>query len=70
MTTCKGKHSLIEIGSKPQGPGLDEITRWCKKCGAVVIDVDVDGRISPGAVMSMLLPETETAKQRKPEEKQ
>lgn len=64
MTTCKGQHSLTTIYR--DGPDMEEnVVRWCKKCGAITVDVDVDGRTAPGGYMAMRLPETEARKQGK-----
>lgn len=36
------------------GPEMSEtVIRWCKKCGAVVGDIDFDGRTNPGQVFEM-----------------
>ena len=51
------KHTLIVIYCG--GPDMEQdVVRWCTICGAVVVDVDVDGRTAPGAIMKMLLPQT------------
>ena len=53
----KKEHNLQKLYSAPEGtPGVDEVVRWCRDCGAVVIDVDVDGRPQPGRVMDMKFP--------------
>lgn len=54
---CKnGKHDLIHIFSR--GDTLSElVVRWCKNCGAIIIDEDVGGRTHPGKYMKMKLPE-------------
>lgn len=55
--TCReGRHSLISIYTE-HGDDNHAVVRWCEQCGAVVIDEDMDGRISPGKVMSMQFPE-------------
>jgi len=36
----------------------DYVTRWCTKCGAIVIDLDYDGRTLPGEGMKMRFPES------------
>lgn len=53
----KCEHNLIDIQSFTYGPGTYRTVRWCTKCGGVVIDMDVDGRIWPGHIMSMRFPE-------------
>jgi hypothetical protein len=64
MTTCRGNHDLEAIFTYVMsGPGEEIVVRWCRRCGAAVIDIDVDGRISPGAYMAMRLPKTEEALQ-------
>jgi hypothetical protein len=63
MTTCQGQHQLIAIRTDEQGAGIAEIIRWCQECGAITIDIDADGRTSPGAVMAMRLPRTEADRQ-------
>lgn len=36
------------------GNDMEEVVvRWCRRCGAVVIDIDSDGRTKPGAIMPM-----------------
>lgn len=32
---------------------MAEVVRWCRNCGGIVVDVDVDGRTQPGGAMSM-----------------
>ncbi len=59
MEKCKGgKHTLIVIYSSYRDPLSDCVVRWCKYCGAVVIDIDYDGRTNPGAILPMQFPET------------
>jgi hypothetical protein len=54
---CNGQHDLLRIMIKPTGdPGVEHVTRWCQNCGAIVVDVDVDGRTQPGAGSSMNFP--------------
>ena len=56
MATCKnGNHSLIVILGSHHWD-CDEVVRWCKECGAVVVDIEVDGRVQPGRVMPMKFP--------------
>lgn len=35
---------------------IDDAIRWCKDCGAVVVDQDIDGRTRPGGVAIMRFP--------------
>lgn len=54
---CTGKHELIVLMERGTGdPGVSEVVRWCRNCGASVIDIDVDGRTQPGGEMPMKFP--------------
>lgn len=33
-----------------------DVVRWCQDCGAVVVDLDYDGRTNAGQVMMMKFP--------------
>lgn len=64
MTTCRGQHDLeVIFTEKMAAPGEEFVVRWCIRCGAVSVDIDVDGRTSPGAYIPMKLPETELVRQ-------
>ncbi len=53
-----GLHNLIVISWN--GPDCEqEIVRWCRDCGAVVVDLDADGRTNPGAILKMRFPSGE-----------
>jgi hypothetical protein len=53
---CDGtNHNLVRIirfGNEME----ETVVRWCKDCGAIVVDVDYDGRTNPGRVMKMRFP--------------
>ena len=49
----EGNHDLVVIYCKSCGYDEEEVVRWCKRCGSIVIDRDVDGRTSPGEIMKM-----------------
>ena len=55
---CKnGEHKLKVIYWHSSLRGNEEPTvRWCGNCGAVVVDVDFDGRTNAGAIREMELP--------------
>lgn len=53
----QGNHSLTELCNADIGSDEKAILRWCKICGAVVIDVEVDGRLYPGELMKMHFPQ-------------
>ena len=36
---------------------VEEVVRWCRFCGAVVVDGDCDGRTNPGEIMPMKRPD-------------
>jgi hypothetical protein len=45
-------NNLIVIHRESDSYDGDSIVvRWCTKCGAIVVDLDYDGRTAPGAVM-------------------
>lgn len=50
-------HQLVEIaycGSTYDG---HKVVRWCRQCGAIVVDMDTDGRIAPGYYRKMEIPD-------------
>lgn len=52
----EGKHNLGVI-YRHSGDGMStDVVRWCKDCGAVVIDCDYDNRTNPGQIMKMRFP--------------
>lgn len=56
-----GKHDFVEVHSwRGTMPGAEGVVRWCQCCGAVVIDSEVDGRVSPGAIMKLKAPKAAT----------
>lgn len=52
----KGNHDLKEIDRTHCAYDEDFVVRWCQNCGAIVIDLEVDGRLFPGHYMKMKLP--------------
>ena len=57
MNEClKLNHPLEEI--LRTGGAYDEYTvvNWCPECGAIVVDVEYDGRVSPDHKLKMKLP--------------
>ena len=50
-----GKHTggLIEIHRVSLNDQEDEVVKWCPICGAVVVDLEVDGRAYPGRIRMM-----------------
>lgn len=51
-----GNHSLIPIFTVDGGDEKATV-RWCTCCGAVVVDGEYDGRISPGHYRKLQAPE-------------
>lgn len=54
----KGNHDLIEVNRAYYLYNEDHVVRWCKVCGSVVVDIEVDGRTMAGAIMAMKAPES------------
>lgn len=53
---CKdGLHPLKEITRIIDG-FVDKVIRWCPDCGAIVIDMECDGRVYPGHYRRLVLP--------------
>ena len=53
---AKGNHNLIpvfQVGSY----SCSTIVRWCTCCGAVVVDMDADGRTRPGYFRELQAPD-------------
>jgi len=50
----KGQHvgPLVELFNFG-GIDAERVLRWCPKCGAVVVDLDVDGKTISGGVVKM-----------------
>ena len=51
-------HDMIVVyQTSEDSSGASEVVRWCRTCGAVVVDVDVDNRTSPGHIRKITWPE-------------
>ena len=58
---CKeGLHPLKEISRTSDG-FTDKVIRWCPNCGAIVVDMECDGRVYAGRYQKMLLPTASSA---------
>lgn len=58
LNNCRaGKHNLKEIYIVFNDWGTQDVVRWCSVCGSIVIDLDGDGRTSPGHIMKMTSPD-------------
>ncbi len=54
---CNGTdHNLIAIHQSSIGYDEYAVVRWCKDCGAVVIDSEIDNRTNPGKIRQMMFP--------------
>lgn len=47
---------LTPILYKDMGWNVTANVMWCKECGAVVVDGESDGRVSPGRYVAMRFP--------------
>ncbi len=57
LQVCRsGEHALQKIYTGHRDTVSEEVVRWCKNCGSVVVDVDYDGRINQGQMMQMRTP--------------
>ena len=56
----QGLHPLIEITSIDMTYDCEKVIRWCPECGAIVVDMDCDGRTYPGHYRKMMLPKNKT----------
>ena len=53
---CKnGLHPFIVISSSTWGDE-SKVVRWCPECGAVVVDLDYDGRTNAGYYKKLQYP--------------
>lgn len=46
MTTCAHQLEIIHRSGSA-------VVRWCRFCGAVVVDAEIDGHTQPGSIMPM-----------------
>lgn len=54
---CTGpNHDLKEIFRSGPLDDIQSVVRWCSDCGAIVVDGELDGRVRPGAVLTMKFP--------------
>lgn len=56
MICTRGNHDLIEIYRAGALYDEEDVVRWCKVCGAIVVDTDFDGRTKSGGIMPMRFP--------------
>ncbi len=58
-----GKHDLIEI-YRAGGWDDEEVVRWCRVCGSIVVDMETDNRLrKSGGVLKMMSPQITKNKQ-------
>ncbi len=53
----KGSHNLTCVYRFFENDQYGEEVRWCRTCGAIVGDFNVDGRVMAGQVFAMCFPE-------------
>lgn len=51
-------YDLVTVYESVQNEFESVVVRWCPLCGAVVVDMDFDGRTKPGDVMPMRFPKS------------
>lgn len=58
LTECRaGQHPLICIlTTAPKWDDECSVVRWCPVCGAVVVDMEYDGRTYSGRISAMKIP--------------
>lgn len=56
----KCNHDLIPVYIESISRDEQNVVRWCTKCGAVVVDVDYDGRTMPGKIRKIQVPTDKT----------
>ncbi len=62
LQCSRGQHDLEEVfGTGENGGGERKVVRWCRVCGAVVVDMDVDGRVIKGNITKMRAPDVSQA---------
>lgn len=49
-------HPMREVTRVAGGHGGDAVVAWCPVCGAVAVDLEVDGRRVPGGVTPLQFP--------------
>tara|TARA_R110000824_G_scaffold12226_6_gene53534 strand:- start:3676 stop:3879 length:204 start_codon:yes stop_codon:yes gene_type:complete len=58
MKPCRdGKHTFREISRQQLLFDEFAVVRWCKFCGSIVIDSELDGRVYPGKYLKIQNPE-------------
>lgn len=55
---CDGKNHKLEEIIRARTPTADvyNVVRWCKDCGGIVVDEEVDGRTYAGKWQNMKFP--------------
>ena len=58
LEKCRsGKHPLeVILTTGPDDFDAYSVVRWCPVCGAVVVDLEYDGRTYSGRVIGMKIP--------------
>jgi hypothetical protein len=57
---CDGTNHNLKVIYVDNFSDHARVVRWCTDCGAVVVDIDVDGRTNPGGKMKMKFPKYRT----------
>jgi len=56
LACLSGEHELKSIYIRPFPYDSTEVVRWCRICGSIVVDLDIDRRTFPGKVMKIKSP--------------
>jgi hypothetical protein len=55
-THCKkGYHDLIEVYRSDEYDH-DDVVRWCRICGSIVIDREFNEKLEPGGILEIMHP--------------
>jgi valyl-tRNA synthetase len=57
MKCQDGQHDFVEITRHDWLNETEQVVRWCKYCGSIVVDLDIDNRTYPGYYMKIRNPE-------------
>ena len=61
---CDGKNHNLKVIARFGNDMEEEVVRWCRDCGGVVVDLDFDGRTRPGYIRKMQVPRGNKNEQR------
>ncbi len=56
LKICRNGNHSFEVIRREGNDLAEEVTKWCTICGSLVIDLEYDGRLKPGAIMPLRHP--------------